>query len=152
MCQFLSPDPVRIKEKGHIITKTHAIEYLAESKNFNADYLTNVVKKQISDFVQYIEDEYDLEDFLQFKSDFKTSKLPKLLYFDDNLLAPMFLRKVAAFLDGRIYVGVTDDTLIAKKYKADYDSLILLEYDFETEQYSHRNIPFDSENPIQTLK
>lgn len=126
--------------------------FLEDSKNFNADYLTDMLKDHISDFVQYIEDEYDLEDFLQIKSDFKVSKLPKLLYFDDNLLAPLFLRKMAAFLDGKIFVGVTDDTIISKKYNAEFDSIILLEFDYETEKYVQTSLPFNSENPIPSFK
>lgn len=76
--------------------------------------------------MQYIEDQYDLDDFLQTTSDFKVSKLPKLLYFDDNLLAPLFVRKIAAMVDGKIFVGVTDDTEIAKSYGAEFDSIVLL--------------------------
>ncbi len=90
-----------------------------------------MLKNHISEDKKYVEDDYDLQDFLQIKSDFKVSKLPKLLYFDDNLLAPLFLRKMAALLDGKIFVGVTDDTKIAKGYQAQFDTIILLQYDFE---------------------
>lgn len=89
---------------------------MGEGKNFNSEYLGEMIKNHISDLIHYIEDKYDLDDFLQLNSDFKVSKLPKLLYFDENLLAPMFLRKIAAIMDGRIEVGVSDDTDIARKY------------------------------------
>jgi len=63
---------------------------------------------------------------LQEESSFKVSKQPKLLYFDENLLAPLFLRKLSALMDGKIEVAVTDDPPIIKKYDTNYDSLIFL--------------------------
>lgn len=83
---------------------------------FNDDYLVKVLRNEIADFVHYVEDTYDMEEFLETKSEFRTAKKAKLLYFDQNLQAPMFLKKLAARLDGRIKVGVTDNFKLAKKY------------------------------------
>ena len=68
-----------------------------------------MIKKNIPDFVKYIEDFYDLDEFLQKSSQVKSSKQPKILYFDENLLAPPFIKKLAAILDGKITVGVSDE-------------------------------------------
>lgn len=105
----MAPAETKIHEKGHILSKNHAEENLESGKLFTAPYLSDMIKKNIPDFVKYIEDFYDLGEFLQNSSDFKSSKLPKLLYFDENLLAPLFLRKIAALLDGKFTVGVTDE-------------------------------------------
>ena len=67
-----------------------------------------MIKKNIPDFVKYIEDNYDLEEFLQNSSEFRSAKQPKLLYFDENLLSPIFIKKLAALLDGRINIGLSD--------------------------------------------
>ena len=111
-----------------------------------------MLKSHISDLVQYIEDEYDLEEFLEGRSEFKVSKQAKLLYFDDNLLSPLFLKKLASILDGRVQIGVTDDPTIVKKFGGSFGDLILLEYDFEERKYRHSQIEFDPENPIQSIK
>ena len=62
--------------------KNHAQEYLGDGTHFNGEYLAEVIKKNIPDFVTYVEDEYDLKEFLQYASEFKASKKPKLIYFD----------------------------------------------------------------------
>lgn len=67
-----------------------------------------MIKKNIPDFVKYIEDFYDLEEFLQKSSEIRSAKQPKLLYFDENLLAPPFIKKLSALLDGKITIGVSD--------------------------------------------
>lgn len=46
-------------------------------------------------------------------------------------------------MDGKIEVAVTDDPPIAKKYSSAFDSLIFLEYSFDSKKYEHRAIPFD---------
>jgi len=58
-----------------------------------------------------------------------------LLYFDQNLQSPIFIKKLAARLDGRIKVGVTDNFKLAKKYELKTDSLVLMEYNFVKEAY-----------------
>jgi hypothetical protein len=63
--------------------------------------------------VTYIEDNHDLSDFLKFNSTFRLSKGPKLLYFDQNLQSPKFLKKLAVNLDGWIQIGVSDSSKIA---------------------------------------
>jgi hypothetical protein len=52
------------------------------------------------------------------------------LYFDQNLQAPLFLKKLAVKLDGRIKIGVTDSYKLLKKYNSQFENIILLEYDF----------------------
>jgi hypothetical protein len=85
--------------------------------------------------VNYIEDQRDLEDFLQIRSDFRLSKAPKLLYFDQNLQSPLFLKKMAVRLDGWFKVGVTDEPKLVAKFKTSFERLILLEYNFESNEY-----------------
>jgi hypothetical protein len=46
-------------------------------------------------------------------------------------------------MDGKIEVAVTDDPPIAKKFESAFDSLIFLEYSFDSKKYLHRQIPFD---------
>jgi hypothetical protein len=44
----------------------------------------------------------------------------------------LFLKKLAARLDGRIKVGVTDNFKLAKKYDALVDAVLLMEYNFDS--------------------
>jgi hypothetical protein len=76
--------------------------------------------------VTYIEDSYDMDDFLGKKSQFRSAKKAKLLFFDQNLQAPLFLKKLAARLDGRIKVAVTDNYKLAKKFDTFCDSILLM--------------------------
>lgn len=62
--------------------KNHNQQALPDGKHFNSEYLAEVIKKNVPDFVYYIEDEYELTQFLHKQSDFKVSKQPKLMYFD----------------------------------------------------------------------
>jgi hypothetical protein len=67
-----------------------------------------------------VEDSNDLDDFLQKDSSSRFSKQPKLLFFDENLLAPLYLKKLAVNLDGRITIGVSDNHQIVKKFNANF--------------------------------
>ena len=58
-----------------------------------------------------------------------------MLYFDQNLQSPIFIKKLAARLDGRIKVGVTDNFKLAKNYELNTDSLVLMEYNFVKKAY-----------------
>lgn len=62
----MTPDPTRIKEKGHELSKNHNIQNLRQHKTtlFNDDYLVKVLRNEIADFVSYVEDSYDMEEFL----------------------------------------------------------------------------------------
>lgn len=82
-----------------------------------------------------------MEEFLEKKSEFTTSKKAKILFFDQNLQAPLFLKKLAARLDGRIKVGVTDNFKLAKRYDALVDSVLLMEYNFDSGEYDTVKIP-----------
>ena len=73
-------------------------------------------------------------------SEFRLSKIPKLLYFDQNLQAPLFLKKAAVRLDGWFKVGVSDSPKMVAKFKSSFDKLILLEYDFEGNQYESQSV------------
>ena len=83
----------------------------------------------------YIEDQRDLDDFLQIHSDFRLSKGPKLLYFDQNLQSPLFLKKLAVRLDGWFRIGVSDSPKMVAQYKSSFEKLLLFEYDFESQKY-----------------
>lgn len=118
---FFSPNPTKIVEKGHIISKNHDNQNLRElGVNINSQFLAKVIRNEVPDFVTYIEDERDLEDFMKTKSEFRLSKGPKVLYFDQNLQAPLFLKKLAVNLDGWAKVGVTDSYKIAAHFKAKF--------------------------------
>lgn len=67
-----------------------------------------------------------MEEFLEMKSQFRSAKKAKILFFDQNLQSPLYLKKLAARVDGRIKVGVTDNFKLAKKYDALVDSLFLM--------------------------
>ena len=62
----MTPDSTRIKEKGHELSKNHNIQNLRQHKTtlFNDDYLVKVLRNEIADFVSYVEDSYDMEEFL----------------------------------------------------------------------------------------
>lgn len=79
-------------------------------------------------------------------SEFRLSKGPKLLYFDQNLQSPLFIKKLAINLDGWIQVGVSDSSKIAQSYSCKFDDIILLEYNFETKSYIHEKIPINLDN------
>jgi len=51
--------------------------------------------------------------------------MPKLLYFDQNLQAPLFLKKLAVNLDGWIEIGVTDSNQIASRLKTSFEEILL---------------------------
>lgn len=55
-CQVFIPSEVKIKEKGHTLMKNHQQESINDGKLFNQEYLTEVVRKNIPDFVYYLED------------------------------------------------------------------------------------------------
>ena len=131
--------------------KNHEQEYIFEGKTFNADYIAEVIKKSVSDLVTYIEDQYDFDEFLKLNSEFKSARKPKLLYFDENLLAPPFLKKLTALLDGRMDVGVTDDLTLLKKNSPSYDEVFLLEYDYSTKAYDVRKLKYDIDDAINTI-
>jgi hypothetical protein len=63
------------------------------------------------------------------------SKGPKLLYFDQNLQSPLFIKKLAINLDGWIQVGVSDSSKIGQAYGCKFDDIVLLEYDFDAKKY-----------------
>lgn len=102
--------------------------------------MVKVLRNEIADFVSYVEDSYDMEDFFETKSEFRTSKKAKLLYFDQNLQSPLFVKKLAARLDGKIKVGVTDNFKLAKKYNLQTDSFVLMEYNFIKKAYDSSQI------------
>ena len=131
--------------------KNHEQEYIFEGKTFNADYIAEVIKKSISDLVTYIEDEYDFNEFLKLNSEFKSARKPKILYFDENLLAPPFLKKLGAMLDGRMDVGVTDDVTLLKKQTPSYDEIFLLEYDYSTKAYDVRKVEYNIDDQINSI-
>lgn len=81
-----------------------------------------------------------MEEFLEIKNEFRTSKKAKLLYFDQNLQSPIFIKKLATRLDGKIKVGVTDNFKLAKKYNLEADSLVLMEYNFIKKDYDLSSI------------
>jgi hypothetical protein len=118
---------------------------------FNDDFLAKVLRNEIADFVTYIEDTYDMDEFLEKKNDFRTGKKAKLLFFDQNLQAPLFLKKLAARLDGKIKVGVTDNFKLAKKFDAYIDSVMLMEYNFVTGDYDTTKITFEEGNEIKSI-
>jgi hypothetical protein len=89
---------------------------------------------------------------LKIHSEFRLSKGPKLLYFDQNLQSPLFIKKLAINLDGWVQVGVSDSSKIAKHYGCKFDDIILLEYNFETKSYNHEKIPIDLDNaPLRDI-
>jgi hypothetical protein len=55
-CQIFIPSEIKIKEKGHTLMKNHLQESIPDGKHFNYEYLSEVIKKNIPDFVYYIED------------------------------------------------------------------------------------------------
>lgn len=59
-CQLMAPAETKIHEKGHILSKNHGEENLQSGKLFTVAYLSDMIKKNIPDFVKYIEDFYDL--------------------------------------------------------------------------------------------
>jgi hypothetical protein len=73
------------------------------------------------------------------------------LFFDQNLQAPLFLKKLAARLDGRIKIGVTDNFKLAKKYDALVDSVLLMEYNFDSGEYDTSKIPLEENNELQSV-
>lgn len=131
--------------------KNHAQEYINGGNLFNADYLAEIIKKNVPDFVTYIEDEYDLGEFLRLNSEFKADRKPKLLYFEENLLAPQFIRKLTSMLEGRVDVGLTDDLSLAKDPTSSYDDIFLYEYNYASKAYDIRKITYDIDSPIETL-
>jgi hypothetical protein len=56
VARFLSLLRLRLKEKGHTLMKNHLQESIPDGKHFNYEYLSEVIKKNIPDFVYYIED------------------------------------------------------------------------------------------------
>ena len=82
--------------------------------------MAKVVRNEIPDFVTYVEDQRDLEDFLQTNSEFRLSKGPKLLYFDQNLQSPLFLKKIAVSLDGWFKIAVSDSPKMVEQYKSKF--------------------------------
>ena len=107
--------------------------------------MAKIIRNEVPDLVNYIEDQRDLHDFLQLDSEFRLSKIPKLLYFDQNLQSPLFLKKLAVRLDGWFKVGVTDSPRIAAQYKSTFDKFLLFEYDFEANKYEIQEIGFSSD-------
>jgi hypothetical protein len=79
---------------------------------------------------------------LEVRNEFRTSKSAKILFFDQNLQSPLFLKKLAARLDGRIKVGVTDNFKLAKKYDAFTDALLLMEYNYFNETYDTKKVEY----------
>ncbi len=73
------------------------------------------------------------------------------MFFDQNLQAPLFLKKLAARLDGRIKIGVTDNFKLAKKYDALVDSVLLMEYNFDSGEYDTSKIPLEENNELQSV-
>lgn len=143
----MAPNPSRIREKGHELSKNHDAQNLREMNTLvNDEFLAKVIRNEIADFVTYIEDNYDMEEFLEKKGEFRTSKKAKILFFDQNLQAPLFLKKLAARLDGRIKVGVTDNFKLAKKYDALVDAVLLLEYNFDSGDYDTTKISLEEGN------
>ena len=78
--------------------------------------------------------------------------MPKLLYFDQNLQSPLFLKKIAVNLDGWFKVGVSDSPRIAAQYKTSFDKLLLFEYDFEAQKYEVREISYSEADVKRLLK
>jgi hypothetical protein len=51
------------------------------------------------------------------------------------LQAPLFIKKLAVNLDGRIKVAVSDSIKLASAFSCKFEDLALLEYDFEFGKY-----------------
>ena len=74
-----------------------------------------------------------------------------MLYFDQNLQSPLFIKKLAVSLDGWFKVGVSDSPRMAGHFRSSFDELIILEYDFETKKYEHSKITFKIDNEMKSI-
>lgn len=74
-----------------------------------------------------------MEEFL------RDTTMTKLIFFEEELLNPSYLQKVAARFMRRVDVGICDNKEIAKKYHSKFPSLIMLDYNFTSNSYDQHN-------------
>lgn len=91
--------------------------------------LVRKIRDQIPDLVREIEDDYDLQEFLDGKG-------TKVIYFEENLLKPPFLKKLALVFYRRIDFSVCDNKGLLKKYRANLGGIVILNYDHQLETYT----------------
>jgi hypothetical protein len=119
--------------------------------NFNSQFLAKVIRNEVPDFVTYIEDQTDLDEYLKLNSQFRLSKGPKLIFFDLNLQSPLFLKKLAVGLEGWVQVGVSDSSRLAASFNAKWEDLVFLEYDFQSGKYDIQKIQYDPEDAVDDV-
>jgi len=59
-------------------------------------------------------------------SEFRSAKGPKIIYFDQNLQSPLFIKKLAVNLDGWMQVAVSDSNKMAMSFNAKYEDVLLI--------------------------
>ena len=114
------------------------------------EVLAKKIRDQIPDLIQVVEEEYDLHQFLD-------KIQTKVIYFEENLLKPHYLKKLAIVYQGRIDFAICDSRELMAKFRecrSGWGNIVLMEYDQLKEEYQRVVYTGDTNfenNPFQEV-